>query len=156
MTLLKGGLPDGALLQTAKPATEVEFITALTPCLQLCAPVGMSEQDRKTWFDAAYIALRHLPADILRYGALSAMQSADHPSKIVPIIIAATKERYATRRELHDVADKYHALSAPDRDNRSPEERAAVAQTMGQLLKRMEQTAPDLDALINRKPTVSG
>jgi hypothetical protein len=140
---------------SADPVSETDFIIALTPCLALVAPVGMGQQDRDIWFDAAYLALGHLPADILREGAREAMRSADHPSKIVPAIIGATKARLHTRQALNAVTDKYRALPAPDRDNRPPEERAKVAQTLGALVKKMVATAPDVDAVLGKKASLS-
>jgi len=96
-----------------QPASLPEFIQALTPCLQLCAPVGMSLEDRDTWFDAAFMAIGHLPPDILCDAAQAAMRKADHPAKIVPAIMAEAEERIEKRRQ----ASRYTALpSAPDHD----------------------------------------
>jgi hypothetical protein len=92
-----------------QPATVPEFIQAVTPCLHLCAPVGMSLEDRDTWFDAAYMAIGHLPPDILHDAARAAMRKADHPAKIVPAIIAEAAERVEMRRQ----ANRYTALPPP-------------------------------------------
>ena len=92
-----------------QPASVPEFIQAVTPCLHLCAPVGMSLEDRDTWFDAAYMAIGHLPPDILRDAARDAMRKADHPAKIVPTIMAEAEERMEMRRQ----ANRYTALPSP-------------------------------------------
>jgi len=122
-----------------QPASLPEFITALTPCLQLCAPVGMTVEDRDTWFDAAYMAVGHLPPDVLRAAALRAMQTADHPSKIVPAIIRETEQAKAGPVAGFTSAPNFGV--GGDRfepDRRPPEERAAVAQSMGALLKKLK------------------
>lgn len=130
------------------PATLPEFIQAVTPALQLCAPVGMSVEDRDTWFDAAYMVVGHLPPDILKSAALAAMASADHPSKIVPAIMRESAERMQWRQ----TAARYAAPPSNPEPPRieSHEERAKVAQTMGQLLKRMQANAPSVDSVLGK------
>lgn len=120
------------------PASLPEFITALTPCLQLCAPVGMTVEDRDTWFDAAYMAVGHLPADVLRKAAIRAMQTADHPSKIVPAIIRETEQAERGPIAGFTSAPNFGVAETIAPDRRPPEERAAVAQSMGALLKKLK------------------
>lgn len=88
-------MPD---ITNVTPADAGEFITILTPCLQLVAPVGMSLDDRDTWFEAAMLALADVPADLLQRGALVAMKEADHPAKIVPAIMREVGDSLAARR----------------------------------------------------------
>lgn len=57
----------------------------------------MSGDARKEWLAAAYRVIGHIPADILNHGAKKAMEQADHPSKIVPIIVRETKDWMGTR-----------------------------------------------------------
>jgi hypothetical protein len=121
-------------LAALEPATFPEFIRLVTPCLALVAPAGMSEGDKDAWFDAAYIALGHLPADMLADGATKAIRTADHPSKIVPAITAATAEWLAGRRRFAEAARPSHALPAPSKHRQSPEERASVTRKMGSLV----------------------
>lgn len=90
----------GAVSAELESATAVEFITILTPCLQLVAPVGMSEDDRDIWFEAAQLALADVPADLLRRGAKHAMMHADHPSKIVPAIMREIADSLRARRNV--------------------------------------------------------
>jgi hypothetical protein len=54
---------------------------------------------RREWLAVAWATLKHLPADILAIGCKAARQTCDHPSKIVPTIIAETKEMMGWRRD---------------------------------------------------------
>lgn len=74
------------------------FADALGPCLALVAPTGMVQTERRAWMEAAFAALRHLPIDVIEKGATEARKTADHPSKIVPAIIAATEAEISWRR----------------------------------------------------------
>lgn len=112
-------------LYDVEPADEVEFITILTPCLQLVAPVGMSEDAQDTWFEAARLALARFPASLLQRGAGHAMMHADHPSKIVPLIVkeigpALEQRQRIARGRAEPVAAP--ALPAPGGEMCTPEE----------------------------------
>lgn len=79
---------------------------ALTPLLALTGGIGMTEGNRVEWMKAAGMALSHLPTDLLRIGAKAAMKTADHPSRVVPAIVAATEDDYAARaRQVRDIAE---------------------------------------------------
>lgn len=99
-TLPSATSPAAASLHRAGlvPAEPADFIAILTPCLQLVAPVGMTEEDRDTWFEAATVALADVPADLLRRGAQHAMHHADHPAKILPCIMREIGEALDRRR----------------------------------------------------------
>ena len=86
-------------LTNLTPASDAEFITTLMPCLQLVAPVGMSAEAQDMWFEAARMALADVPADLLKRGAVEAMQTADHPSKVVPAIMKAVRDSLEMRRQ---------------------------------------------------------
>jgi hypothetical protein len=58
----------------------------------------MTEEARGEWLAVAWETLKHLPADMLHVGCRKARETADHPSKIVPIIVVATDEWLASRR----------------------------------------------------------
>lgn len=94
------GSSRGAVSAELRPADDREFITILTPCLQLVAPVGMGEDDRDIWFEAARLALIDVPADLLRRGAQYALGHADHPSKIVPAIMREIGDALRARRNV--------------------------------------------------------
>jgi hypothetical protein len=68
------------------------FRNELTACLTLVAPAGMTEEARRDWLAVAWGTLKHLPPDILAIGCKKARETCDHPSKIVPTILAETKE----------------------------------------------------------------
>jgi len=90
----------------------------------------MSLEDRDTWFDAAYMAIGHLPPDILRDAARDAMRKADHPAKIVPTIMAEAEERMEMRRQ----ANRYTSLPSPAaHDQRDFEAWAEALPTGGEI-----------------------
>lgn len=109
---------DAALaeLTNIKPATDREFITTLTPCLQLVAPVGMSSDAQDTWFEAARIALDKYPASLLRRGAEHAMKHADHPSKIVPLIVKEIDAAFEQRKRIAAPRAETVALPSPGQE----------------------------------------
>lgn len=74
------------------------FRNELTACLALVVPVGMTEEGRREWLSVAWATLGHLPPDLLAIGCKAARQSCDHPSKIVPAIIAETEQQMHWRR----------------------------------------------------------
>lgn len=76
------------------------FRNELTACLALTAPAGMTEEGRRDWLMVAWDSLKHLPPDLLAVGAKAARQKCDHPSKIVPTIIAETAERMRWREPI--------------------------------------------------------
>lgn len=97
---LQAGSSRAAVSAELEPADPVEFVTILTPCLTLVAPVGMSEDDRDIWFEAAQLALAAVPADLLRRGAEYALQHADHPAKICPAIMREIGDSLRARRNV--------------------------------------------------------
>jgi len=155
-------LATSSLPANLQPASLPEFIQALTPCLQLCAPVGMSLEDRDTWFDAAFMAIGHLPPDILRDAARAAMRKADHPAKIVPAIMAEAEDRVEMRRQ----SNRYTALPPyAEHDQRDFEawiEALPTASEIGNVPQRWIDIAvarnlirrtPDKSLVIRRKQT---
>jgi hypothetical protein len=110
-----------------------EFAAAIAPCLQLVAPVGMDLESQDTWMEAAFKALDGIPIGLLKRGAEAAMKAADHPSKIVPAIMAEVREAWATRRKL--ASQTGHArLPAPKADEPercTPEQAAAILAEFG-------------------------
>lgn len=93
------------------PATSEQFRNELAACLALVVPVGMTEEARREWLLVAWETLKHLPPDILSAGCKAARQNCDHPSKIVPTIVAETNDWMAMRR--NNVQRDYTALPAP-------------------------------------------
>lgn len=74
------------------------FRNELTACLSLVVPVGMSEEARRDWLAVAWQTLKDIPPDILKVGAHAARGKCDHPSKIVPTILAECKDMLQWRR----------------------------------------------------------
>lgn len=93
-------------------ATRGRFAAAIGPCLALTAPAGMGQDERRTWIDAAFTALRHLPIDVIEAGARVAARTADHPSKIVPAVIAATDGEIAWRKRMNTPQPQAYAQAA--------------------------------------------
>lgn len=95
------------------PATSDQFRNELTACLSLVVPVGMTEESRRDWLTVAWETLKHLPADLLHDGCQEARAKCDHPSKIVPAIVAATAERFEGRKRVEHVTTSTAYLPAP-------------------------------------------
>jgi hypothetical protein len=110
----------------------------------------MSIDDKDTWYDAAYMALAHLPADVLKAAATRAMQIADHPSKIVPAIIREAEQQAAGPIAGFKSSPNFGVPSGTLRDHRDDNERAKVAQTMGELVRKMQANAPTVDDLLGK------
>ena len=70
-------------------------IAALSGCLALVRPVGMTEGETLDWLNVAADTLADIPAHIVEAGALAARKRCDHHSKIVPAIIDETREMVA-------------------------------------------------------------
>jgi hypothetical protein len=123
------------LSESLEPASREDFGRELTKCLSLVAPVGMTEDARVEWLTAAWEATGHLPADLLHLGAAHARRVADHPSKIVPAIIAETEELLRSRRRsLHeDRARAERALPAPEQRLCTPVEAEDILRKFGLL-----------------------
>lgn len=118
------------------PADDCEFVSILTPCLQLVAPVGMTLDAQDTWFEAARLALAEMPADLLRRGAKAAMSEADHPAKIVPAIMRAVGDDLAWRRRNQRAsaerdAGAMDALPAPGQESVTAAEVDAICKRFG-------------------------
>lgn len=130
------------------PATKTEFAAALTPCLSLVAGVGLKGDERREWLHAAYIALGDMPVDLLKRGAHEAMRTADHPSKIVPAIIAEvataleTRKRNARPSPYSEAIANQIALPAPGNTQCRPEEAAEIIEKFAIGRKHPEQGNP--------------
>jgi hypothetical protein len=117
-------------LARLEPASTEQFRNELTACLALVAPAGMTEEARRDWLIVAWETLKHLPADILRSGCRVARETCDHPSKIVPTIIAETREMMRWRRDgVREFERDPPALPRPDYC--TPAEAAAILAEFG-------------------------
>ena len=67
--------------------------------LTLCAGAGLDGDDRAEWLAAAGEALKGIPADLLDVAIRHARPRADHPSKIIPLMMAAVMPAWDARRK---------------------------------------------------------
>jgi hypothetical protein len=103
------------IIEQLAPAGRDDFRRELTSCLALCAPSGMTQDDRNEWLRVAWGTLSHLPADMLNHACSVARREADHPSKIVPIITRETGDWMRNRRAAYgSIPAPVERLSAPD------------------------------------------
>jgi len=132
-------VPSATFL-TSEPATPTQLAEALTPCLALVAPVGMDEDAQATWFQAAFMALADYPAELVKRGAKAAMLKADHPSKIVPLIVSEVAQAMEWRKAARRRAEPTLAIAL--RETAAEEaERTEVGKMMGALVRKMEARA---------------
>lgn len=113
------------------PDDRTTFRNELTACLALTAPVGMTEEAKRDWLAVAWDTLKHIPADILESGARKARLKCDHPSKIVPTIIAETSEAIGRRSRMSEWDSRPRALPGPKPEYCSPEEAAKILRSVG-------------------------
>lgn len=105
--------PSTSSASRLAPASAERFRNELTACLALVAPVGMDEPAKREWLAIAWETLKHLPADILSIGAKAARGKCDHPSKIVPAILAETEELMRWRKTAAKPRPEFPQIEAP-------------------------------------------
>lgn len=127
--------PQGQLSPCSDADARTVFRNELTACLALTAPVGMTEESRREWLAIAWDTLKHLPPDILTVGAIAARRKCDHPSKIVPAIIAETADMVRWHRE-SELVKQVERLAAPEPNYITPQEAAEIMARYG--LKRSD------------------
>jgi hypothetical protein len=91
----------------------------------------MTEESRGEWLAVAWDSLKHLPPDILQAGARKARLKCDHPSKIVPTIIAETEEAVRLRSSMKGWDNAVRQLTWPEPNYCSPEEAADILESVG-------------------------
>ncbi len=74
----------------------------------------MTEESRREWLAVAWQTLGHLPSDLLSSGCAKARQTCDHPAKLVPAIIDATKDWMRLRKESSRPTGDHLRLARPD------------------------------------------
>lgn len=132
------------------PVSRQEFAAEIVPCLSLTSGVGMKDEDQRVWLNAAYKALDGIPIKLLKRGAAAAMLRADHPSKIVPTIMAEIGEDWAWRKKAVlpseiRVAASAQALLAPGGEHATPAEIDAICKkfSVGRYAKDGAGSRPD-------------
>lgn len=109
------------------PAPLAEVNAKLSSLLTLCAGSGFSEDDRAEWLIAATDATKGIPSDILDVAFKVARGKADHPSKIIPAMMASFQGPWAARRaalgrvrKMMEMASPAAAQEADDRNRIDP------------------------------------
>lgn len=128
-------------MQCSSPSSErqaagpTDMARLLTPCLTLVAPVGMDGEQQATWAAAAFKALEGYSVREIEAGAQVAMRKADHPSKIVPLIVkeieAMGEYSRDTRARPEPIRAPERILPAPPREIVPPEETQAILRSVG-------------------------
>ena len=117
-------------LAETEPMDREAAIAELARGLTLCAPSGMSEDDRAVWLAAAWAEVAHVPAGILREAMAAARKVADHPAKIVPAIM---REVGDWERIAKQSAKPERPIALPAPGEADSQVRAELAQMMRDL-----------------------
>lgn len=88
----------------------------------------MNEDGRIEWLRAATETLRGIPHDLLRRGCDAARRKADHPSKIIPAIMAEIGDTWEWR--------KAQRTAPLDNRNIAPEKPVCTPEEATEILKR--------------------
>lgn len=121
----------------SEPATFEALASAVSPCLALVGGVGMNMEARTEWLLAAHVALDGIPEDLIKRGARAAMLKADHPSKIIPAIMAEIEGALELRRASARYVRPQPALPAPIETEQEKAERLELAELMGGLARKI-------------------
>lgn len=123
-----------------------EAMEELGRCLTLCAPSGMSEDERTLWLAAAWAEVAGIPETAFLDATAKARKTVDHPAKLVPTIIRESQE-YADllRQRLRREEAQWANRSAPRLEGqKTPEpweqDREEVAGMMASLTRKLRAT----------------
>lgn len=103
------------------PAPRDLTLKGLGTALALVVPTGFSEQDRKLWLAVALETVKDLPTDLLQRGIIHARRVADHPSKVVPSLMAEVAGEWERRKRDSARIDRLLALAAEPDEPVQPE-----------------------------------
>ena len=129
------------------PRSLEEIMAALSRCLTLTAPTGMSQDDRLEWLMVAAPELADLPSMIFDDACAHARKTCDHPAKIIPAILKYEPSSYwigpdHTRKRLSEARAKLANLDAPKLEQKVDEtERHEVGSGMKDLLRDLMKNA---------------
>lgn len=103
-----------AARQDAEPLDRQQAMTELARCLTLCAPSGMSSDERATWLATAWAEIADVPAAAFTGACAIARRTVEHPAKLIPAIIRESVQ-YAgiLRRRLEREEGQWHNRNAP-------------------------------------------
>lgn len=93
-------------------------MAALSRCLTLTAPTGMSQEDRLEWLTIAAPELADLPSMLFDDACGHARRTCDHPAKIIPAILKYEPSAYWSgpahaRKLLAEAEAKLANINAP-------------------------------------------
>lgn len=147
--LLRASLENKIAEMEAKlaPRSLDEIMGALSRCLTLTAPTGMSQDDRLEWLTIAAPELSDLPSMLFDDACAHARKTCDHPAKIIPAILKYEPSSYwigpdHTRKLLSEARAKLANLNAPKLEQKVDEtERHEVGSGMKDLLRDLMKNA---------------
>lgn len=104
----------GMLAHQLEPAGPEMAALELSRCLTLCAPSGMTQDDRTEWITVAVQDVEEIALGALQRSCKAARLSCRHPSELIPAILsnAATIEEDLLREHRWAV-QALHNLNAP-------------------------------------------
>ncbi|HKY80629.1 MAG TPA: hypothetical protein VJM09_04070 [Sphingobium sp.] len=130
------------------PRSLGEIMAALSRCLTLTAPTGMTKEDRTEWLTIAAPELADLPSMIFDDACAHARRNCDHPAKVIPAILKFEPPHYLSagfaRKRLADAKAKLANIDAPrlqqtaDEDEKN-EVGTGMKDLLADLMKRTEE-----------------
>lgn len=130
-----------------EPATPEMAALELSRCLTLCAPSGMTQDDRAEWISIAMLEVEELPSGALREACKVARTTCKHPSELIPTIVStATAVAENLQKDHRWAVQAYRNLTAPkitDATNEEigEEEKDEVRRLMAELSADMQRKA---------------
>lgn len=99
------------------PRSLEEIMAALSRCLTLTAPTGMTKEDRTEWLTIAAPELADLPSMIFDGACAHARRTCDHPAKVIPAILKFQPPHFLSegfaRKRLADAKAQFANIDAP-------------------------------------------
>lgn len=133
------------------PRSLEEIITALSRCLTLTAPSGMTREDRDEWLMVAAPELADLPSMLFDDACAHARKTCDHPAKIIPAILKYQPPHYWSgpahfRKLLSEAKAKLANIDAPrlqhtEDDTEKHEVGSGMKELLRDLMKKVEPSA---------------
>ncbi|WP_022684541.1 hypothetical protein [Sphingobium bisphenolivorans] len=136
-----------ALEAKLAPRSIEEIMAALSRCLTLTAPTGMSQDDRLEWLTIAAPELADLPSMLFDDACAHARRTCDHPAKIIPAILKYEPAHYwmgpdQARKHLAEAKAKLANIDAPRLEQKVDEtEKHEVGSGMKDLLRDLMKNA---------------